>query len=72
MAKYYKVNEKEWLPYEKIKDSVCTEAERGLNAKTCYHNNEHRWLLLPRWNRAVIEGQKQYIICLKCGEQGHL
>ena len=64
MARYFKP--------VKIKKPDIDEEERGLNGVCLNKENqltpeEHDWLLIPQ-----EEGQKQYLICLKCGEYSHL
>lgn len=49
-----------------IKMSPIEQIERGLTEGCEETGKGHSWLLLPQQ-----EGQKQYIICLDCHEQGH-
>jgi hypothetical protein len=39
--------------------------DRGLD-EPCPEGGRHDWLMLPKQ-----EYQKQYLICLKCGERNH-
>lgn len=48
------------------------EEERGLTGKCEATGEGHAWLRYPEWSVAVKEGGKEYIICLNCGEHGHL
>ena len=65
MARYFK-------PVKIKKPDGLDEKERGLDEVCMSRYNqltpeEHSWLLIPQ-----EEGQKQYLICLKCGQTSHL
>lgn len=71
MAKYYTINDIPLLfkdVYHKHypKDKTSTEEDRGLTEK-CEGGEDHTWLLLPH-----EEGQKIYILCLRCWKISHL
>lgn len=64
MAQYFIPKE---ISYEEIKGRQGLEKERGLDDECDMDKKKHDWLLLPK-----EEGQKQYIMCLKCLNIGHL
>jgi len=72
MARYYTINDipllfKDVYHERYPKDKTSTEESRGLTEKCPDDGDQHAWLLLPH-----EEGQKHYLVCLKCFQVSHL
>ena len=65
MPKFYKPV-KTNLQYVSIQSGFNVSVkDRGLDGD-CENGGKHDWLLLPK-----EEGQKQYLVCLKCTQHSH-
>lgn len=72
---YTKRSTKPLTQYQLLKESVFFLDERGmsrLEGSHCKCNGNGEFVLLPKENKAVIEGGKRYMKCRKCGCWSHL
>lgn len=67
MAKYYIIRKQAFTYNHVAQFPNESEHERGLD-ELCFHKGtgKHDWLILP-----VEEGQKEYLMCLKCSVISH-
>jgi hypothetical protein len=70
MAKYFTINRTPHT-FDEVKPenyfgTWINEHDRGLDGE-CEYDGQHEWLLLPH-----EEGQKHYLMCIRCHLNSHL